>query len=84
MRKPGLSRLIRRWFTKLGLSVAVALLVIVVTQDNILKLGVIRSLELRWIDYRFLFRGVNQSVKDSSNVVIVEISEESFKSSYET
>lgn len=66
--------------TKLGLAFAVALLVIVITQDDILKLGIIQRLELASIDYRFESRGINPWVKESTNVVIVEISEESFKS----
>ncbi|MEK9136082.1 MAG: adenylate/guanylate cyclase domain-containing protein, partial [Bacteroidota bacterium] len=66
--------------SKLGLAFAVALLVIVLTQDNILKLGIIQRLELASIDYRFESRGTDLAFKDSSDVVIVEISEESFKS----
>jgi adenylate cyclase len=69
-----------RWLTKLTLALAVALLVIVITQERILKLGIIQRLELASIDYRFESRGTNPSFKDSSSVVIVEISEESFKS----
>lgn len=67
-------------FTKLGMAFAVALLVIIITQDDILKLGIIQRLELASIDYRFESRGTNPWVKESTNVVIVEISEESFKS----
>lgn len=70
----------QRWLTKLGLAVAVALLIIVITQERILKLGIIQRLELASIDYRFESRGTNSSFKDSSDVIIVEISEESFKS----
>jgi CHASE2 domain-containing sensor protein len=70
----------QRWAAKLGLAAAVALLVIVVTQENILKLGIIQRLELASIDYRFQSRGTNPAFKDSADVIIVEISEESFKS----
>jgi adenylate cyclase len=70
----------QRWLSKLGLAVAVALLIIVITQERILKLGIIQRLELASIDYRFESRGTNSSFKDSSDVIIVEISEESFKS----
>ena len=69
-----------RWLSKLGLATAVALLVIVITQEGILKLGIIQRLELASIDYRFESRGTQPSFKDSSDIVIVEISEESFKS----
>ena len=75
-----LSTIRQRWLSKLGLAVAVALLIIVITQERILKLGIIQRLELASIDYRFESRGTNSSFKDSSNVIIVEISEESFKS----
>ena len=68
------------WLSKLGLAIAVALLVIVITQEKILKLGIIQRLELASIDYRFESRGTNPCFKDSSDIVIVEISEESFKS----
>ncbi len=80
MKRPGLSSSQQRWATKLGLSIAVALLVVVITQDNILKLGIIQRLELASVDYRFESRGIDPTFKDSSNVVIVDISEESFKS----
>lgn len=70
----------QRWLSKLGLAVGVALLVVVLTQERILKLGIVERLELASIDYRFESRGVNIAFKDSSDVVIVEISEESFKS----
>jgi len=80
MTKPRLPITHSRWLSKLGLALAVALLVVVVTQERILKLGIIARLELASIDYRFESRGVNASFKDSSDVVIVEISEESFKS----
>ena len=70
----------QQWATKLGLAVGVALLVIVITQEDILKLGILQRLELASIDYRFAYRGPVLSIKDSGDVVIVEISEESFKS----
>ncbi len=70
----------RSWITKLGISAAVALLIILVTQEGILGLGIIQRLELAAIDYRFSFRGPDLTMKNSGNVVIVEISEDSFKS----
>ncbi len=80
MATPRLTASQHRWFTKVGLAFAVALLVIIITQEDILKLGIIRRLELASIDYRFESRGTNTRMKDSANVVIVEISEESFAS----
>src|SRR5512146_1097353 len=80
MRRLRLTTSHQRWFSKLGLAVSVALLVIVITQEGILKLGIIQRLELASIDYRFESRGTQPFFKDSSDIVIVEISEESFKS----
>lgn len=70
----------RRWLTKVGIALAVAFLVILITRDQILQLGIIQRLELASIDYRFESRGSDPAFKDSSHVVIVEISEDSFKS----
>ena len=70
----------RRWMTKISLACAIALLIVVITQEDILKLGIIQRLELASIDYRFQSRGRISTMKDSGNIVIVEISEESFKS----
>jgi len=80
MKRLILTPLQQLWGSKLGLAMCVALLVIVVTQENILKLGIIQRLELASIDYRFESRGTNPTFKDSSDIIIVEISEESFKS----
>lgn len=70
----------QRWATKLGLPILVALFLVIITQESILKLGILQRLELASIDYRFQSRGRDVSFKDSANVVIVEISEESFHS----
>ena len=69
-----------RWTTKISLPFVVALLIVVITQEDILKLGIIQRLELASIDYRFQSRGRTSAMKDSGNVILVEISEESFKS----
>jgi len=70
----------RRWAAKLGIPLLVALLIILVTQESVLKLGILQRLELASIDYRFQSRPRELSFKDSSDVVIVEISDESFRS----
>lgn len=75
-----LSSRLRERLGKLGLSLAVALLVVVITQEDILKLGILQRLELASIDYRFAYRGTHPSVREWGDVVIVEISEESFRS----
>lgn len=55
-----------------------ALLTIILTQEEVLRLGVFQRLELASLDYRFRHRGAR--LPDSSHVVIVEVSDESFKS----
>lgn len=70
----------RRWATRLGLPLLVALFILVITQEGILKLGILERLELASIDYRFQSRQTDPAFRDSANVVIVEISEESFQS----
>ena len=70
----------RSWLIKSILAGVVALLVILLTQVNFLQLGALQRLELATIDYRFEARGKSEAVPDSAHVVIVEISEDSFKS----
>ncbi len=70
----------RTWIVQLALGVGVALLIITITQEPILRLGILQRLELASIDYRFHFRGIAPFVRDSSDVVIVEISEDAFRS----
>jgi adenylate cyclase len=66
--------------TKTGLACAIALLITLLTQETFLRVGVLQRLELATIDYRFQVRGPTPDFGTSSQVVIVEISEESFKS----
>ncbi len=63
---------------KLIVAFAVALVTILLTQEEILHLGWFQRLELASLDYRFQQRGTRPL--DSSDVVIVEVSDESFKS----
>lgn len=65
---------------KLIVAFVVALLTIVLTQEEILKLGLIQRLELASIDYRFQSRNNHATISESSHVVIVEVNDESFKS----
>ncbi len=58
----------------------IALVSIIITQDEILRLGMLQRLELASLDYRFRYRGANTGVGATSDVVIVEVSEESFRS----
>ena len=68
---------------RIALAFGVALIIIVFTQESILRLGILQRLELASVDYRFQYRGVNQGIRDSAHVVIVEINEESFRSLHE-
>ena len=70
----------RRWLTRIVVAVFVAAFIVAATQETFLSLGIIQRLELAAIDFRFRFRGTNHAVKESPHVVIVEISEDSFKS----
>ncbi len=79
MRNPLVRAFWKRWPAKIGLALTVSAFVLVITQDEILRLGIIQRLELASIDYRFAYRGFRSQARDSSHVVIVEISEESFK-----
>ncbi|MBP1653710.1 MAG: adenylate cyclase [Bacteroidetes bacterium] len=58
----------------------VALLVVALTSEELFQLGLLRRLELSTIDYRFGIRGERGSIADSSDVVIVEISEDALRS----
>ena len=68
----------RAWLTKLAIVLSVALGVTVLTQDRLFRLSILERLELASLDYRFAHRHLNPL--DSTNVVIVEISESSFRS----
>lgn len=70
----------RSWLTRIALALGVALLIVAGTQEQVFRLGILQRLELATLDYRFQFRGPNVAVRDSLHVVIVEISEESFRS----
>jgi adenylate cyclase len=56
------------------------LLTILVTHEDVLHLGIVERLELATLDLRFSLRGTHPAVPDSSHVVIVEISDESYRS----
>ncbi len=69
----------RSTLTRLGLALGTAVMIIALTQVQVFRIGVIQRLELSTIDYRFQFRGPVTAVRDSPQVVIVEISEESIR-----
>ncbi len=65
---------------KFLVALAAALVTIVVAHEEVLQLGIVGRLELASLDYRFRERGKHPAIPDSSHVVIVEVSGESFKS----
>ena len=71
---------LRTLLPRVLLALAVSAAVLVITQEDILKLGIIQRLELASIDYRFDARGRDPALKDSSTVVIVEMSSASHTS----
>lgn len=70
---------VQRWTTTLAIAASVIIFTIVITQESILKLGILQRLELASIDFRFENRGTLRSIEDSSDIVLVEVSEESFR-----
>jgi adenylate cyclase len=65
---------------KTFIGIAVALAVIALVRIPWLSLGAVERLELTTVDARFPMRGPSRAVPDSSDVVIVEIGEDSFRS----
>jgi adenylate cyclase len=78
MKSRALAHRERSWAVRLFLVAAVSLGVLLVTQDSLLRLGVLQRLELAFLDYRFSVRP--PLPMDSTHVVIVEIAEDSFLS----
>ena len=68
------------WLTRFGLGGSLAVLVILLTQNILFEISPLRRLELSTIDYRFRLRGPLATAKDSTKVIIVELSQETFKS----
>ena len=74
------SKTSRAFLVNLGISFVVTALVLLLTQDILTEFPPLRRIENSLIDLRFQRRGAIGNVNDSSRVVIVEISQESFKS----
>ncbi|HTK81618.1 MAG TPA: CHASE2 domain-containing protein [Bacteroidota bacterium] len=64
----------------LAISLAVTACVLLLTQDILFEFPPLRRAELAFIDLRFRERGNLLTSRDTSQIVIVEISQESFKS----
>jgi len=67
-------------FVYLGISFAVSVFVVGLTQNILIPFPPISRAESSLIDLRFQLRGARPLAVDSSDVVIVEISQESFRS----
>ena len=67
------SRPFRALLVNFGISLAVACLVLLLTQDTLLNLPPFRRAELSLIDLRFEIRGPRPAIVDSSDVIIVGI-----------
>ena len=70
---------LRRWLTILGSATILAALLAAFSSERVLQLGILQRLELASLDYRFQVRGPRPFPPGMSNVVIVQISEDSFK-----
>ncbi|HUL43835.1 MAG TPA: adenylate/guanylate cyclase domain-containing protein [Bacteroidota bacterium] len=79
MRVP-ISKSIREYLTHIGISLLVATFVLLLTQDILGTFPPLKRAELSLVDLRFRERGSNTAIRNTSNVIIVEISQESFKS----
>ncbi len=73
------SRRSRAVLTNLGIALSIALLVIVFTQEFFFEFPPLKRAELSLIDLRFEKRGTRLANPDSSEIVIVAISQESYK-----
>lgn len=74
-----LSKPARLFLLNLWISFLVALFILLLTQDILLEFPPLKRAELSLIDRRFQARGPISTVRTSSNIVIVEISQESFR-----
>lgn len=75
-----LSKSTRTMFVYLGISFAVSAFVLVLTLNILIPFPPLNRAELSLIDLRFQLRGARPMIVDSSDIVIVEISQESFRS----
>ncbi len=71
---------LREFFIQFSIGVGLGLFILLFTQDIFFEIAPLKRLELATIDLRFLLRGPIPTAKESSSVIIVEISQESFKS----
>jgi len=80
MSAPRFSPRIRSALARLATALAIATFVVLITRVPLLKLGVLERLELATLDYRFQARGSRVVAPESLQVVVLEISGDSFQS----
>jgi len=73
-----LSKPVRLFFLHISISFFVADFVLLLTQNILFEFPPLKSAELSLIDLRFQQRGVNQNLKTSPKIIIVEKSKKSF------
>jgi adenylate cyclase len=78
--RSGVPKSLRLLLTYVSISLAVAALIFILTEDIIFEFPPLKRAELSLVDLRFQQRGIIPHIADSSNVVIVEINQESYKS----
>ena len=80
MARPAFTPRLRRWVTVVGLALGISAVLVVVTQLSDFRLGILERLELSTLDLRFQLRGPRPIDTATDGVVILQISENSFKS----
>ncbi|GAB6282365.1 MAG: adenylate/guanylate cyclase domain-containing protein [Ignavibacterium sp.] len=68
---------INHQLVKFSTAIFSIIIVIIITQNLIVKLNPLESLELKHIDERFLNRGII-NIKDTSQIIIVEINQDTY------
>ncbi|HZY10565.1 MAG TPA: adenylate/guanylate cyclase domain-containing protein [Bacteroidota bacterium] len=74
------SKRLRSLLLSLSISIAVSVFILLLTQDVFFEITPLKRAELSLLDLRFQERGLHPLIRDSSQVIIVEISQETFKS----
>lgn len=76
----GFSKPVRLFFLNISISFFVTIFILLLTQDVLIEFPPLKRAELSLIDLRFRQRGINPAIKNKTDIIIVEISQESFKS----
>ncbi len=76
----GFSKPVRLFFLNISISFFVTIFILLLTQDVLIEFPPLKRAELSLIDMRFRQRSINPVIKNKTDIIIVEISQESFKS----